>query len=167
MRPRIATWTRLLCLALSITAATAKKDAPEIEETSFKSLPANIFYFDDSDTLLVTDIEPGIVYRSTDAGVKWKQIKDIDEGKIGEVIPHPYDNKAAVAIGLDRTHWITNDQGESWREFKTKYQVVRNRPLSFHADDPDRIIISTADCMGFECTPKVTPPAGSPSLPPG
>ena len=54
MRTRLTTVTRLICLALSLTAVTAKKDAPAVEETGFKSLPANIFYFDDSDTVLVT-----------------------------------------------------------------------------------------------------------------
>jgi hypothetical protein len=130
-----------------------------MEETAFKSLPANIFYFEDSDTVLVTDVIPGIVYRSTDAGVKWKQIKDIGEGKIGEVFPHPYSPQTAIAVGDKTTHWISKDRGETWEEFKTKYPVVRGRPLSFHADDPDRIIISTADCRGFECTPKVPPPS--------
>ncbi|KAG9594118.1 signal sequence binding protein, partial [Aureobasidium melanogenum] len=143
MRTTLATWTRLLCLALSLTAVTAKKDAPAIEETSFKSLPANIFYFDDSDTVLVTDIKPGIVYRSTDAGVKWKAVKEITEGKIATVFAHPYDPKAAIAIGQDKTHWITKDRGESWTEFKTQFEVSNGRALSFHADDPDRIIIST------------------------
>lgn len=160
MRTRLATVTRLVCLALSLTAVTAKKDAPAVEETGFKSLPANIFYFDDSDTVLVTDIKPGIVYRSTDAGVKWKAIKDITEGQIGQVFPHPYDSKAAIAIGQEKTHWITKDRGDSWTEFKTKYEVANGRALSFHADDPDRIIISTLDCHGSiwgDCTPKVTP----------
>jgi len=160
MRTRIATWTRLLCLTLSVIAVAAKKDSPDIEPTSFKSLPANIFYFDDSDTVLVTDIKPGIVYRSTDAGVKWRQIKEIGEGKIGEVFSHPYDPKAAIAIGNDKTHWITKDRGESWTEFKTKYEVAPGRALSFHADDPDRMIIGTLDCHGSvwgDCTPKVIP----------
>ncbi|TIA56848.1 Oligoxyloglucan reducing end-specific cellobiohydrolase [Aureobasidium pullulans] len=157
MRTRIATWTRLLCLTLSVIAVAAKKESPDIEPTSFKSLPANIFYFDDSDTVLVTDIKPGIVYRSTDAGVKWRQIKEIGEGKIGEVFSHPYDPKAAIAIGNDKTHWITKDRGESWTEFKTKYEVAPGRALSFHADDPDRMIIGTLDCHGSvwgDCTPK-------------
>lgn len=152
--------TRLLCLALSLTAVTAKKDAPAVEETGFKSLPANIFYFDDSDTVLVTDIKPGIVYRSTDAGVKWKAIKDITEGQIGQVFPHPYDSKAAIAIGQEKTHWITKDRGDSWTKFKTEHEVANGRALSFHADDPDRIIISTLDCHGSiwgDCTPKVKP----------
>ena len=158
MRTRWPTWTWLLCLALSITVATADKKPFEIEETAFKSLPANIFYFDDSDTILVTDLEPGIVYRSTDAGVKWKAIRDIPEGQVGEVFPHPYDNKVAIAIGIDKTHWITKDQGDSWSDFKTEYPVARGRPLSFHAGDADRIIITTLDCVGFDCVPKVTPP---------
>lgn len=159
MRARLGTIASLLWLGLSLTGtAAAKKNKPEISETAFTSQPQNLFYFDDSDVVLVTDVLPGIVYRSTDAGQNWKAIKDITEGLIFEVVYHPYDNQVAVAVGIDTTHWITKDQGETWTEFNTKFPAVMTRPpISFHASDPDRMIFHVADCiMEFlDCTEKV------------
>lgn len=160
MRARLGTIASLLWLGLSLTGvvSAAKKDKPEISESGFASIPQNLFYFDDSDVVLVTDTLPGIVYRSTDAGQNWKPIKDITEGQIFSVIVHPYDNQVAVAVGIDTTHWITKDQGESWKKFTTNFPAVYTRmPLSFHASDPDRIIFHLADCVMeiLDCTDKV------------
>ncbi|KAL1297584.1 hypothetical protein AAFC00_006147 [Neodothiora populina] len=146
--------TSLLWLGLALSSLTggavaaAKKDKPEIGETGFDSLPSNLFYFDDSDVVLVTDVLPGIVYRSTDAGQNWKAVKDLTKGAILGVSANPYNNKVAVAVGIEKEHWITKDQGETWKSFKTKYPAVMTRPpLSFHASDPDRIIFHVADCL--------------------
>lgn len=156
MRARLRTLASLLWLALSLTGVAAKKDKPEVSETGFKSIPQNLFYFDDSDVVMVTDVLPGIVYRSTNAGSDWTPIKDITEGQVLEVLRHPWNNQVAVAIGIEKTHWITKDQGKTWKAFKTAFPPVFGRlPISFHAADPERMIFHVADCMGFDCTMKV------------
>ena len=154
----MGTVASLLWLGLSLTGVTAKKDQPELSESGFDSIPQNLFYFDDSDVVLVTDALPGIVYRSTDAGQNWKPIKDITAGQIYEVLINPHNNQVAVAVGIDTTHWITSDQGESWREFDTKFPAVISRsPISFHGSDPDRMIFHVADCIldVIDCVEKV------------
>ena len=166
MRKPWGTIASLLWLGLSLNGASAKKDRPEVSASDFKSIPTNLFYFDDSDVVMVTDNSPGIVYRSTNAGQDWSPVKDIPQGKIYEVLANPHDNQVAVAIGLEKTHWITKDQGKSWEEFKTKFPAVISRPpISFHATDSDRMIFHVADCLLdlFECTDKVMfPPPDSP-----
>lgn len=156
----MGTIASLLWLGLSLTGivAAAKKDRPEIIESGFESIPQNLFYFDDSDVVLVTDVLPGVVYRSTDAGQNWKAITDITKGQIFSVMVHPYNNQVAVAVGIDTTHWITTDQGESWKKFQSKHPAVYTRaPISFHASDPDRMIFHVADCLIdiLDCTEKV------------
>lgn len=156
MRTRLGALTGLLLLTLSLSGVAAKKSQPEISETGFKSIPQNLFYFDDSDVVIVTDVLPGVVYRSTNAGSDWTPIKDITEGQVLEVLWHPWDNKVAVAVGIEKTHWITKDQGKTWKAFKTAHPPVLGRlPISFHAADPERMIILVADCLGFDCTMKV------------
>ncbi|KAG8626901.1 hypothetical protein KVT40_005846 [Elsinoe batatas] len=145
-----AIWLLLLVLA---AGAAAKKDKPEISETKFESLPINLFYFEDSDVVIVEDSGPQKTYRSTDAGANWKEIKDIEPGNSVRIIPHPLDNKVAVAIGLKHKHWITGDQGESWTKFETEFTPMMNRqPVAFHGSNSKKIIFLTDGCPGGDCT---------------
>ena len=150
-------WRLLSLLLLCSAVALAKKDKPAVSETPFESVPSNLFYFEDSDIVIVQDVLPGIIYRSTDAGENWKKVVDIKESESLEVIPHPFSNKIAICVGTARTHWITKDQGETWTSFKTDSDPMRGRQtLSFHADDPDKIIFHTLGrCQAFECINEV------------
>ncbi|KAK4988073.1 vacuolar protein sorting/targeting protein PEP1 [Elasticomyces elasticus] len=141
----------ILWLALALSWAIAKKSAPEIEETSFKELPVNLFYFDGSNVVLVTDTLDSTLYRSEDAGVTWKAVQDMPKGEVFQVFPNQHDNQVAVALSTGKSHWITKDQGKTWKEFKTG-APPSGRPLSFHASDPDRILFVGEECSGFDCT---------------
>lgn len=155
MRTRLGLLTGLFLLGLS--SVTAKKDKPEIEETAFKALPANLFYFEDSDVVLLQEGAPGAVYRSEDAGESWKTVREIPAEEAVEVLRHPFNDKVAITIGLEKKHWITKDQGKTWSSFETKFNPVMGRsPISWHATDPDRIIYMGADCRGWECETKVS-----------
>lgn len=146
----------LLYLSLWQGEATAKKDQPGIEETQFENLPKNLFYFEDTDVVFVTDEVSRTIYRSEDAGVIWTPLKGVPKGEAFELFKHPYDNKVAVAIGTETTHWISKDQGKSWDEFTTEYKSTRSRaPLSFHATDPDRILFLAHDSSSWRGEDKV------------
>ena len=145
----------LAYLFLSLSAGVLGKK-PKIEETKFPQLPTNLFYFDDSDVVLVTDPSARTAYRSADAGVKWQKLDGVDEGKVLEVLRHPYNNKVAVVIGLDNKHWITRDQGEKWTSWKCDGAPTLARPaISFHATDPNRMLYMTAECAGLQCNERV------------
>ncbi|PSK55766.1 Vacuolar protein sorting/targeting protein 10 [Elsinoe australis] len=145
-----AIWLLLLALA---AGAAAKKEKPEISETKFESLPMNLFYFEDSDVVILEDSMPQITYRSTDAGANWKAVKDIEPGNSVRIMPHPYNNKVAVAMGMKHKHWITKDQGESWIEFETEFTPMMNRqPVAFHGSNPDKMIFLTDGCHDGDCT---------------
>ena len=132
--------------------AASKKGLPSIEETEFGSTPANLFYFDDSDVVLVTDPSAKTTYRSDDAGVTWRPLSGVDKGQVLEVQKHPYDNQVAVVLGFSKKHWITRDQGKTWQSFPIPKPPTLMRPaISFHATDPDRIMVLTASCSGFSC----------------
>ncbi|KAK5691535.1 vacuolar protein sorting/targeting protein PEP1 [Elasticomyces elasticus] len=145
----------LLLLALaSFTLAKDKKAAPAVEETKFENLPSNLFYFEDSDVVLLTDGSTS--YRSADAGTTWSPLKGVDKGQVMSVLKHPYDNHYAVALGFHKTHWVTKDQGESWTEFELPEPPTLSRPpVAFHASDPDRMLVLAAACLGFECKESV------------
>ncbi|TKA31812.1 hypothetical protein B0A50_01891 [Salinomyces thailandicus] len=149
-------------LALTVSAAKSK-DRPQVEETQFEA-PANLFYFEDSDVVLVTDVKSKTAYRSEDAGVHWTVLEDVEKGEVLEVVKHPFDNQIAIVLGYEKRHWITRDQGKSFKSFKTP-QPARP-PISFHASDPERLMIRTAECAdckksmyyttdGFDTEPKL------------
>jgi hypothetical protein len=145
-------WQSLLLPALLLTSASAKKDKPSISQSSFPFWPYNVQYFDDSDVLLFQDLNDHIVYRSTDAGVKWEKVSDVPPGKVLEMTMHPYDNKRAYIITNEKSHWMTKDRGETWDDFYTdSLASLFREALTFHAGDPDRIIFNGIDCTGIFC----------------
>lgn len=153
MRLRRPLWGTLLLWIALLPLGIAKKSAPEIQKKEFDHQPRGLFYFADSAVVLVTDTEAGIVWRSTDAGAHWERIEEITKGQASVVYNHPYDNKVAVALGKKMKHWITNDQGKTWRSFKTTADPVAVKmPLSFHATDSDRILFLGQECDLFTCS---------------
>lgn len=137
-----------LCLCLQFATA-AKSNGPLVSETRFDSVPVNLFYFDDSHVVIVEDFWTGKVFRSADSGSTWTNVTDIDyKSSSGtKITPHPYNNKVAVALGEEKTHWITKDQGASWQKFYTEHPTAwLAQPLSFHASDADKFIINTMGC---------------------
>jgi hypothetical protein len=128
-------------LALATTAAAAKKDKPLVEVTTFETEHINLFYFDDSEVTLSTELETGIVWRSENAGKSWKKL----DFRTLMVVKNPYDNKVAVALG-DVTHRITYDQGESWSEFETDWPPSwTTMPIGWHAQDNKKILYHTIE----------------------
>ena len=137
----------LLLGSLWLGLSTAKKDKPEISSKKFDNGLSNLFYFDDSNTILVHDQEAGAVYRSEDAGKTWNEV-DIGKGKAWNIWTHPYDNKKAYIMGRQNKHWHTNDQGETWSDFEIPADrpSLFRVPLAFHAEDSDKVLIHGDIC---------------------
>lgn len=142
---------RLLLPALLLATSVAAKSSPEVKKTEFKTRPRDLFYFDDSEVVLVTEPDAGILWRSTDAGSTWKEVDEV-QGKMLWVSRHPYDNDIAVAIGKGYEHWITDDKGESWRSFKAGAATSIGLPVSFNAQDSKKMMFHGDDiCLGYAC----------------
>jgi hypothetical protein len=143
----------LAALSLAFGSLAADKTEPEISEKKFPAPPLNLFYFDDSETVMVIDPENKVLWRSTDAGEEWKKVDEIGSGSLFMVYPHPYDNQVAVALGRRKKHWITYDQGKSWKSFETtEHPTLRGQePITFHATDSKRIMFHAQDeCLIFD-----------------
>lgn len=147
----LATLLAIWPLAASVAAAAAKDDddgdkaadGPKFASQKFELPPRNLFFFDDSETALalVSDGERmGRVYRTTAAGEAWDVVKDFPEGDPYVIYRHPADNKVAVTLGRARTHWVTYDQGKTWKEFKTKEHPSSGTPIRFHGEDSKRFL---------------------------
>ena len=168
MHPRssaVATLWLLFFLFSSLwSAALAKEGAsgPKVHSTKFDSPPFLVQYFDDSDVILARE-ETGRLWRSTDAGVEWSLIDDIDQSKdedgpgpVASFWMHPYDNKRAYALSLSNHHWFTDDQGKSWRKFtlpdKKLLPSQYRYPLAFHAGNVKKVIFNGEHCKNlFQC----------------
>ncbi|OJD19790.1 hypothetical protein AJ78_00290 [Emergomyces pasteurianus Ep9510] len=149
---------RKLLLAASLLLATTftsanKADRPKITASKFEHEPVNLFYFDDSDTVMFQDGKNGDVYISRDAGAKW-EIVDVAamKGQAWSLLSHPRDRTKAYVLSKGGRHWVTDDQAKSWREFSVDVELSRYQfPLSFHGKDSNRVIISGHKCSEGAC----------------
>lgn len=143
-----------LVFVFSVWCAHAKKDdGPGIVSTKFDTPPSNLQWFDDTDIVLVQERKAGLVWRSDDAGATWDKVKGVEEGEADEVWLNPHDNKVAYILSRGKTHWVTNDQGETWSTFHTgDWSPSEFRePFSFHAGNSDKVILNTQICQGWVC----------------
>ena len=150
--PLLLSFCLLLLHALWLTGpASAKKDAPRITISELDNPPASPpLYFEDSDIILILD-EAGNVIRSEDAGEEWGVINDVPKGRAWDLVLHPYNKEVAYVWGKERTHWITDDRGKSWRSFDVEgYPVASRPPFSFHAADSDKVIVNVCT-KAFAC----------------
>lgn len=119
----------------------------------FEHPPLNMNYFEDSNVIVFEDKVEGNVYRSKDAGVSWKRVDHIPDGKTFELIMHPFDKKKAYILTRSKTQFRTDDLGETWTEFSTKALPSKFQAeiMIFNAGDPDRVIFNAMDCDGIFC----------------
>ena len=134
-------------LSFSTLAAARDKHEVTITRTKLPDAASNIYYFEDSDSILILDRTAGQVLRSHDAGKEWDPIDDIAKGAALDLWPHPYDRKVAYILGGSTEHWITQDRGKSWRSFKTQASPSLFRmPFTFHAGDSDKVLFHGQIC---------------------
>jgi hypothetical protein len=132
--------------------AQAKKDSPRISSTTFEQALGSTFYFEDSDVLMTFDVHENKVYRSVNAGEDWKVIDEVVGTPVLNIYAHPWDPVRAYIVGREHTHWLTSDQGKTWRRFESEGKPHLLHPaLAFHGRDPDKVIFQSRSCIGFEC----------------
>lgn len=143
--------TSLLLLTCNFVSA---KSEPNIAHTSFDYPPNILNYFRDSNVILFQESYVGTIWRSTDAGATWKEADGIEHDKAYALIMHEYDPDRAYVLTRGNLHWKTEDKGETWTTFFTDAYTSNRREfgwMSFHADDPDRIIFYGMDCESVFC----------------
>ena len=150
MMPAVAL---LIFFIASTFTSRVEARQPRISETVFDGAPTNLFYFEDSDIVILTDEKTKSVYRSLNAGGSWELVKSIPKDAVNVVVSHPFDKCTAVAVGKTM-HWITEDCGDSWRSFLTEDEISildRRQPVEFHASDSKKMLFHTARCNMFGC----------------
>lgn len=127
-------------LALAPFAA-GKNDAPLVKVSPFDNELVNLQYFEDTEVVLATEFDTGVIWRSGNAGKEWDKL-DI---RTILIVKNPFDNRVAIALG-EIKHHITFDHGENWDAFATEYPpswVVP--PITFHATDSKKILFHTME----------------------
>lgn len=155
--PTARPWWRALVLSLFWIPALAE-DLPTISASKIEGYPRNINYFEDTDSVVWHNPRTGNIFRSKNAGADWARVSDVPQGKAVLLVMHPYDRKTAFVLTTGETHYMTQDAGESWPEFKSKAPPSRFQPevLTFHAGDPKRIIFNGMDCDEIFCDEAAT-----------
>ena len=152
--------TFLLVSTLWVTNPTvAKQDQPSVQKYKFEGDDRPVadtappLYFEDSDNILILT-RGGNVLISRDLGgadFKFEPVADVPSGQAFDVVLHPFDKKVAYIWGIEYTHWITEDRGESWRSFMLEGSPVPFRPpFSFHAADSDKVVVNMCTDL-FAC----------------
>ncbi|KAI0904800.1 hypothetical protein F4823DRAFT_172176 [Ustulina deusta] len=152
-------WTALFVLAtlLSTASTVSAKDEPTIVVTEFKSIPNIPDYFPDSNVVMFREIEqPHTIWRSADGGATWEKAKGVDHEKSSALILHKYDPDRAYVLTFGNVHWKTADKGKTWEKFSTDayasdFADTIGNWMTFHADDPNKILFTGMECEGFFC----------------
>lgn len=79
------------------------------------------------------------------------------EGAVVLLMPHPFDDTRAYALGDNGNGWITTDRGKSWKQFDIETRPNDSRkssPFRFHGWDPKKVIFMGRDCSINGCLPK-------------
>ncbi|KAL1861712.1 vacuolar protein sorting/targeting protein PEP1 [Diaporthe australafricana] len=129
------------------------KDEPSFTVKKFDHYPSSLYYFDQSDIILFQDVSDQNVYQSNDGGEKWDRVSDVPEGKALTIVMHEFSKDRAYIMTEGMTHYMTTDQGKTWKSFFTDAEVsiFRSAIFGFHASDPDRIIFNGMDCQSIFC----------------
>ncbi|CAK0809203.1 unnamed protein product [Prorocentrum cordatum] len=127
----------LLCITSH--ADTGKKVA--VKEVVFDSAVADIQWLGSDQKIVLVQTAKGRLYRSVNSGEKWNDITDqlrtksADQGG-GEsiVIDHitkcPADPSTVLVAGTHRTHFISQNGGETFRRVKQKAPLNDNEPCN-------------------------------------
>ncbi|KAG5933690.1 hypothetical protein E4U53_000899 [Claviceps sorghi] len=155
MRPpgkAVAAW-HILLSSLVWTAAVLAKEEPTLAATKFHHPPRHIYYFEDSDVIVFPEKTTKNVWRSTDAGVSWKRVEAVPDGQALDLIMHPHERNRAYIVTPSKTHFRTEDRGETWTKFEIDGLPSKFQPevMTFHAGEPDRIIFNAMNCDGIFC----------------
>ncbi|KAJ1818961.1 vacuolar protein sorting/targeting protein PEP1, partial [Coemansia sp. RSA 2598] len=142
-----------LCVAQLLLVTTAwclaKGKSPALRHTYFKESVSKLVYFKSRSTILGIDQAGGLLYRSTDYGETWSKITDVADGQVTRLYAHPHEPKIAYALTEDTQHWITQDEGGSWKPFSSPLPPTTSgeRPLAFHAERTGWIIFTGEKCV--------------------
>ncbi|CAE6471894.1 hypothetical protein ACGC1H_003813 [Rhizoctonia solani] len=142
-------WAKRFALPLLLTLSAVVAQKPEIKSTRFENLPKNVFYFDDTSTVLYHDSVQGNVYMSEDEGKNWGVVKGVPDGHALMLVEHPFNNRMAFILGDKLTHWRTMDRGRLWQSFEMPHPIAFvPAPMSFHADEKNSewILMQVREC---------------------
>ncbi|KAH9941948.1 Oligoxyloglucan reducing end-specific cellobiohydrolase [Amylocystis lapponica] len=133
MAPLHRTALLLWTLFFSFTLIAAQE--PQSAISYFDNLPARLFFFDDTASVVYHDVVEGNLHVSQDEGKSWVLASGIPTGQVTMVIEHPFDNHIAFALTRGTTHYQTEDRGKTWRPFTMPIPpAMVGKPLSFHSD---------------------------------
>jgi hypothetical protein len=64
--------------------------------TEFNNSPSQIFYFQDSESILYWETETLSVHRSSDGGKTWKIISHVPDHSCRLLVMHPYEQSTVI-----------------------------------------------------------------------
>ncbi|KAJ7166603.1 signal sequence binding protein [Mycena filopes] len=133
--------TILFFLSLFCTSLVLAQ-SPQHELTSLgRNLPATLFFFRNSASVVYYSTPERSLYVSHDAGRSWGREERIAAGLVDDVILHPSDSRIAFVItkstdqSTPPTHFRTDDGGRTWTPFPLPSNPIPRvkATFSFHS----------------------------------
>ncbi|KAJ8497098.1 hypothetical protein ONZ45_g12200 [Pleurotus djamor] len=138
-------WTSFAALLWCACAVLAQQPSHKI--SSFRNLPAALFFFEDTEVAIYHDVMDGVVYVSPDEGKTWNAAEGIPKGDAAMVVQHPTNNRYAFILTKEKKHYRTADRGNSWQSFEMPtFPALVSRPLSFHYEKDEYILYQGTVC---------------------
>lgn len=142
-----------LCTLGAIPAVNADKKVG-VKENLFDSVVADIKWFAQDHRIVLCNTVRGRLYRSTDAGVNWKDITSSIKGDdmkeasspsqsqelvVHKIIASPSDKNVLMIVGSEREHYVSADAGAKWTKLKIKSNI---HTFIFHPRRPRWALLS-------------------------
>ncbi|KAJ3412294.1 vacuolar protein sorting/targeting protein PEP1 [Chytridiales sp. JEL 0842] len=128
-----------------------RRDGGDVKVTSksFFALPRRLFYFEDSEVILMLESATGTLHQSTNEGQTWSQPLP-SEAMIQIVVHHPHQPSThAYALTGSRKHFKTTNAGKDWETFETPTELALDGGLGglgFHAEEGGWVIVRGRRC---------------------
>ncbi|KAI8868427.1 Oligoxyloglucan reducing end-specific cellobiohydrolase [Ramicandelaber brevisporus] len=116
--------------------------------TSIHGKLVDYFYFPHSAHVLAL-MDNGRAYMSTNDGGDWTRVPPNENHQVIKISRHEYDDSRAFIYTSQRYHYMTEDDGATWKRFEfpadaDPYNVKQGSFIAFHPTDSDQLLYHAA-----------------------
>ena len=136
---RSGVWNIWIIFLLCILQFAGADYSPQVSITKSDQPAKDIFYFDDSSSLLV--VRKHKLSISFDDGASYSEVKETKDVVVEKIKMDPFNNKRAFALSKSKTQYFTKDQGKTWSKIELD-EVMNYAPrMSFNAKNNDLVLV--------------------------
>jgi photosystem II stability/assembly factor-like uncharacterized protein len=136
---RSGVWNIWSIFLLCILQFAAADYSPQVSITKSDQPAKEIFYFDDSSSILV--VRKHKLSISFDDGASYSEVKETKDVVVDKIKMDPFNNKRAFALSKSKTQYFTKDQGKTWSKIELDDKMNYVPRMSFNAKNNDLVLV--------------------------